>query len=473
MAPATRRGWAAWALVVFGLFNTCASHAECDRVAALLEGHALGPANALSALRAYGTDDADLLRYFAYASAALGRPYHADYIHSATRLDEAPKDQPSKNSLNNPPSTSGASDPERSPLVTPKRALVPYRDYLVEYPPGFFLVALPPALLTRDGDRYRLLFSIEMGLCLTAALGLCLLAAHRIGRVRPETQVAFTLAAVLCLGVITLRRYDAAIGLGLCATVCAAWSRRPALAGIALGMATVAKGVPLLIAPLCAFYFLRRGKRSELWIFLAALAGAISTLLVPATLVAGGHLLDAVRYHADRPLQIESTAAALLGFVAASSLRAVHSFGSSNLVGPAATTLAALTLPVSLAAIAFAMFATWRGIGRAKGEEQANFALGRGVLLVLVSYMITGKVFSPQYLVWVVPLGVLLSLSRAGVSPWLLLALLALTQLIYPIFSTLGLLMQLSPWALGTVLLRNLLLLVWAVGLAAKNSAAR
>jgi len=68
-----------------------------------------------------------------------------------------------------------------TPAVPSARPLVPYRDFAVEYPPGFFLWALPPALITDDIDGYRLLFTLWMAALMTAALWLTMRIARRFG----------------------------------------------------------------------------------------------------------------------------------------------------------------------------------------------------------------------------------------------------------------------------------------------------
>ena len=89
----------------------------------------------------YLTRSHDLTRYRAYSNAALGFPYLSYYVRTEAawrRVFLAGEHLPD----------------EPSPTVTPDHALKPYRDFLVEYPPGFFLAAIPPALVTRSEIAY-------------------------------------------------------------------------------------------------------------------------------------------------------------------------------------------------------------------------------------------------------------------------------------------------------------------------------
>jgi hypothetical protein len=80
---------------------------------------------------------------------------------------------------------------------------------------------------------------------------------------------------------------------------------------------------------------------------------------------------------------------------------------------------------------------------------------------VLAVIIALGKVGSLQYLVWVLPLGVLAALAigdRVGLG--LLLATLTAAQVVFPLSSAAAESMRSWPYAI--VLARNVLLLVWA-----------
>jgi hypothetical protein len=164
-------------------------------------------------------------------------------------------------------------------------------------------------------------------------------------------------------------------------------------------------------------------------------------------------------------VQLESTGSALLIaaqlFVPAltAGLHKVETYGSFNLVGPGAGALALLSgvLPL-LGVLAIYARLSWRA--RAASPEQAAREAVAAVLASLVAFMVLGKVFSPQYVVWLLPLGVFASAGSRRLSS-LLFGACVLTQVIYPYaYSALA---ELSPWMGLLVLLRNGLLLGWAL----------
>ncbi len=82
--------------------------------------------------------------------------------------------------------------------------------------------------------------------------------------------------------------------------------------------------------------------------------------------------------------------------------------------------------------------------------------------MTLASFMVLGKVFSPQYFTWLIPLGVLASLlDSRRVARRELLAALVLSQVIWPFCFCIGLWTTLSPIFGALVLARNLLVFAW------------
>jgi hypothetical protein len=391
----------------------------------------------LAALAALPFDLGDVDRYFAYSRAALGRPYARDLVRDASAWRAS--------------FAAGETPRDDGPEATPTRPLLPYRDFFVEYPPGFFAFALPPALLAPDRASYRVLFGAWMALLLSAALALG-------RRLLPDGRalVPWSAAALLALGLVAVQRYDAAVSLALVAAVWGAARGRPALAGLALGVAAASKGVPLVCAPALALH-LRRPRAVAL--FAAATALALAAWSAPL-LASDGAAAALVAYHRDRPLQIESPAAALL-LLARSGARVAQSFGSTNLEGP----LPALAGAFSTVAAALGLAAAWIAgafrIARAEGELAARQALVDATVAALALPVALGKVASPQYLVWLLPLGLVASLLRRGSSRLILLAAMALSQLVYPL--AYPALVAGRPWAAALSLGRALALGVWAV----------
>jgi len=275
------------------------------------------------------------------------------------------------------------------------------------------------------------------------------------------------LAAVLALGPLVVRRMDAAVAALVCAALWGTFTRRPVLAGFTLAFAVAIKGLPILAWPLLAALLLAGRRHRELVTMTATATITGLAFTVPALVVAGERFFDAFRYHSLRPLEVGSTLAALLN-LAGAWLPGVggtmhYSYGAANVVGGATTGLLWTTSLLPALSTALVLVASARRIVRARREDQRNLAVVAGLVVLLAGLFVFGKVFSPQYMTLLLPLGLVACLPLPGRSPLLLFAALALTQAIYPFaFVLLDFDDYASPGLAALILARNLLLLAWA-----------
>ena len=450
--PRRRAAWAAWLAIVFVVYQLGLPHDRYLAVDAAFDRGGPTP-GAIETARAYLTNDGDARRYFAYCNALLGRPYESYYVRSIAAWRDAFAAHENR-------------QPEELPVVGDGR-LMPYRDFLVEYPPAFFAFALPPALVAHDLYEYLVAFGLVMAACLTAALALCLRAARAFAGDVEARVVAWSAAAALGLGVVTTHRFDAAVSLATCACLWAAVTRRHALLGAFAAIAIATKLVPALFVPIWLLPLARERRWRDVAIAAGAGALVLAALVVPALAFAGDHAVEIVRYHADRPLQVESLWAGLLGLgraLGATSLDAAWSYGSRNVSGPLVG-VAGAAANLAMVGGALAVYvATWRRLGRASDDAaRARVALA-GACAVAAIAIACGKVTSPQYLVWLVPIGVLASIvdgRRRCIA--LLVAAMVATQLVYPI--AYGATANLAWWTCALVVARGVALIAWAIEL--------
>jgi glycosyl transferase family 87 len=438
--------WLLWCAIVFGLFNTYATHRERVEVERALKAGEWSAGFVVQAVCAIGTDDGDIARYFAYANAILGRPYAAYYVRPAAgwRADDI------------------ADDPERSPIAG-REPLVPYRDFSVEYPPGFFAFALLPALVCTSAAGYALVFSLWMALLLTASVWLCMATARK--RARPMSGpsplpagavVRLSAVAALALGAICVRRYDAVVSIAVCGLIWGCAARRPLVGGALFGIGIAAKGVPLLVAPFPTIVYAVQRRWRELALAAIAAVAMLALAVIPCV---DAPLADMLRYHGERPIQVESTWGAILAIARlVAPVSAQFTYGSLNVVaefdGPLRTVASVLPIAGWLALIGHAV--------RIRPDERRMVRL---IAVAIVAYMVLGKVFSPQYMTWLLPAGVLASLTAGRTERALFVTALIATQVIYPFCYLTALPWTGSPIFGVVVLVRNGLLAAWAVRL--------
>jgi hypothetical protein len=172
---------------------------------------------------------------------------------------------------------------------------LPFHDFAFEYPP---LALLPIAL---GGDPWRL--ALAMLACLLVTQWCC-------WRLAGTTAAWIVALSPLLTGAMVRTHFDA-LPAALAAGALLAFAReRPRLAFGLLGVGGMVKAWPLLLVPVAAVWLAAaRGQRREAAIGIAIAAAVCALVLAP---FAGQGLVDAVRFHADRPVQIESTPASVL-----------------------------------------------------------------------------------------------------------------------------------------------------------------
>jgi uncharacterized membrane protein len=301
---------------------------------------------------------------------------------------------------------------------------VPYRDFFMEYPPGALAVFLPPAAAT--SHHYYAAFKALMALFGVATLVLVAFLLIRLGASVGRLWIGVLLVAVspVALGPISLNTYDAWPALLTVAALALLLVRRDVLAFGVLGLAFAAKVYPIVVVPAAlAWTWRARGRRVALTAC-AAFAAVAITIVLPFLILAPHGLIESFRSQAARGLQIESLGAQLL--VAADHLGlysvtvAHHTKGavSYDLRGSLPHALGAVSSALQLAAVALV---TWL---YARGRDDA-YRLTVAFAAAVAGFLAFTRFFSPQYLVWLVPLVPLVD----SVAAWVLLAVaLALDQ---------------------------------------------
>ena len=334
---------------------------------------------------------------------------------------------------------------------------VPYRDIRPEYPPGALPAFVLPAVLSDDSEGFRDAFEWLMAACGVAAVLLAAVALAGLGASRARTASALALVAgfPLLLGSVVLTRFDLFPAALVVGAVAALVHRRDRLGFGVLGVAIAVKLYPAVLLPLAAAYVWRRRGRREALVCLAVAAGVVVLAFLPFLLVAPDGVAHSIGRQLSRPLQIESLGAAV--YLAAHHLfgldvemRSGH--GSQNLHG-AGTGVAAVLL--TIAQLATLM---WIWLRRPGSPEE----LVRWSAAALVAFVALGKVLSPQFLIWLVPIVPLVAGLRGLRAAALLAASLVLTQLWFP-SRYWELARELDPLASGLVLARDLALVALLV----------
>ena len=296
----------------------------------------------------------------------------------------------------------------------------PLRSLPAEYP----LLSLVPFTLTLLPPLPDFVSVFAMWMLGLFVAGYLAIRRHESAR---AAEVCGVYLALGCFATV-LGRFDL---VPAAATVVAYWAARERRFTLAYAMLAVGAGLKLYPALLVPIVVLEQYRALDLHplrvapprpvVRGVALVGGVivATFGIAAVLEPGGWLGPFV-YNASRPLQVESVSASLLWFSGAFGLHVApdHSFHSYNLVGSAARELSLLA-DVGLAG--GCVWVYWR-------QLNGRMAFGRALTVCLLVIVCTDRVFSPQYLMWVVPMVALTERDYDGL--WL--GICALTTLIFP-----------------------------------------
>lgn len=301
-------------------------------------------------------------------------------------------------------------------------------DAMREYPTPAALLLWIPTLFTSGDGAYLAVFVV--GMAAVATLGLVsLLTLPEEHATRAGMTYLLSLGA---LGPISFYRFDLVPGvLVLVSCVALVLGRRGWWSAL-MALATAVKLWPVILWPLGLAR--RSWRRSELVV--AALSAA---LIVGVSVAVAGwdRLVSPLTWQSGRGLQVESVAATwiyLARLIRPSAWTAALSHANSwDFSGPgvALTTLLASLAQVGL--FAWVVLLTRRLWMRGLADAPTT-ALAAASVVALT--LVTDKVFSPQYMAWLLPVAALVvGVAARSVPRWwapLLVCLAFLTQLSYP-----------------------------------------
>src|SRR5262249_15287002 len=155
---------------------------------------------------------------------------------------------------------------------------------------------------------------------------------------------------------------------------------------------------PVVLLPIgVAWVWRRNGPRAAaVWTGIAVAAAAACFL--PFFVLAPHGLVSSVTGPANRPLQLESSAAArplALHQLVSLPLGVGFAHSSANLGGRSASAATALTV----VAEAVALLAVWTLFARGRAD---GLRLVRASAAAVLAFVALGKVFSPQFLLWLI-----------------------------------------------------------------------
>jgi uncharacterized membrane protein len=279
---------------------------------------------------------------------------------------------------------------------------IPYLDKIpepVEYPvlTGGFMQAMAQLARWFGGpeatSRGMWFFDLTAVMLVLCAAATVLATAYVSGRHNLRTGLLVAASPALLLSIYI--NWDL-LAVALSALAVAAWARRHhAAAGVLLGLAVAAKFYPLLFLGPLFLLCLRAGRLREFARLTVAAAASWLVVNVPIMLAAWHSWARFYTFNQTRPVDWGS----IFFMAGRKGLSSVDDVPTLNLMGEAGFAILALAIAVLVLA------------------APRRPRLPQVLFLVVAAFLLTNKVWSPQYILWLLPL---VALARPKVPAYLL-----------------------------------------------------
>lgn len=228
-----------------------------------------------------------------------------------------------------------------------------------------------------------------------------------------------------------------------------------------LALATVFKFYPLPL--LLPFLLAQQMTSREKWtswrrlVPLSSFVAVCAVVMIASLLLSVEGTIGPFSYFENRPFQVETAATSLLWLLSflGYPLHPVYTYGSLNILSSLSSIVSTSMSVLLVLGLAYTYWLQWRG----------KIDVATSTLLTLLIVMLTGKVFSPQYMIWVAPLVAYVGQgNRKWIISWGIVSV--LTTVIYPyLYISISPLIAVPtlPTFYPTTAVRNLLLLVFVL----------
>jgi hypothetical protein len=349
----------------------------------------------------------------------------------------------------------------------------PYTDFKVEYPPlallPMVLPQLPSVVQQQSLQQYIVLFFIQNAF-LSFWMGKIILNSNSTTQINSQSQkraikVLIVFAVLIAINLtIIFARYDVFAAL---LTLFALWStveQRPIQASIWFGLGVAAKLYPIVLLPVFCLYYLTKRDYQNCLRFLGGIALTIAVVFLPFVIIGKSQFLYFLSYHKLRGLHLETLPAGILllihklGFA---NIQFELNYGAYHLTSPIADPILRILPIANLVLFALVILCCFNHFRR---EYQASREISQESLvlystLTLLVFIISAKVFSAQYIVWLLPFLLLFRLTKTYL--FLITSISISNTLVYPLLFSRLLNLQLLP--VLVLNLRNILIVVLTV----------
>ncbi len=325
-----------------------------------------------------------------------------------------------------------------------KMGIIPYRDYVFEFPPLSLIFFVIPDLFTSDLGCYVGLYGLQVVLFTIVSLII-------IMRVSEKANCNRILAAFLFMVLVLIyfdemiKKFDMICMTFTLISVYLFSERRYEWAYVLLAVATLVKIYPAILLPVFLSINIMEknsgGLRMAAKGFLCVVLTAIVVFIAFAMFsVSPGEILSFMSFHSDRGFQVESTVGVfiqLLGSLGLTSVTLIPKYGTFDVINPICDALAPYWTYITAALILLSLYLVVCSVDKnheMRGYDDYSTFVILSTGFITMVFMLTNKVFSTQYIVWIYPLLVIMALHQKSGNVELFSALLVMMVIFSRIF---------------------------------------
>lgn len=292
--------------------------------------------------------------------------------------------------------------------------LMPYSESKFEYPPLSLVFMLIPRILSWNLESFYFACAIQTYIFLVIAAIVLDRMSDEIVGTRWQARLILLCAIVFCSYFMIARNdvYPTVIAL---IAIRLFQKNRPVLSAGVLAIAAMTKLYPaIFLLPMLAVLAYKKDWRSILQSLFVAAAICIVVEL-PFIIADPSSAFAYLSYHSDRGIQVESVAASfflLWNKLFPGELEVVFNYGSDNLMGPGPDGLAPyMNIILGAVLLAFTIAMCIRCFREAPDYDRSSALFGSMCVAILMLFILFSKVYSAQYLIWIM---LLLPLTQAS-----------------------------------------------------------
>lgn len=280
--------------------------------------------------------------------------------------------------------------------------MVPYSDFMFEYPPLAIVLFMIPRIISANMGAFHYIFAFMAYLAVIVCYkyGCKIVEGHNI---KPFYIFLMFAMMIVFANYFIVCRFDIFPAALILISFYYFKKEKYDVSFIMIAIATMVKLYPIILIPLMLCIFLRRRNYAEglRYLILSSLICILCEL--PFLINDPGTAFAYLTYHSDRGIQVESIIANVLefyGLMHPGEIGWEFVYGADHLTGDLPNMIAPYVNPATIIIVGISLILMMIRI-RKTDESRIVGAIGIGCTLIVMIFVGFNKVYSAQYMIWI------------------------------------------------------------------------